>query len=85
MATMQSGFRTFVAGRRKGDGVASFGWALHRAVHDEATPGPLVDISRGRTWTTVIFAALATVAGIVALDLLVLWVAAERVIEHLPF
>jgi hypothetical protein len=41
--------------------------------------------TRVAEWAKIVTIALLTVAGIMALDLVVLWVAAGRLIERIPF
>jgi hypothetical protein len=52
---------------------------------DPRAPRSVAQVAGGRKLAGTIVAALAVIGGIVALDFLVLWIAAGRLIESLPF
>jgi hypothetical protein len=55
------------------------------AAVDGSAPRHIPDQTSAATWAKISLAALAVVAGVMALDFVVLWFAAGRVIERLPF
>jgi hypothetical protein len=52
---------------------------------DLGVQGAVADVTPVWTWAKVITAALIVVAGVLAFDLVVLWLTAGGLIERLPF
>jgi hypothetical protein len=77
---MQSGIRAFVVDRPidRGPRLANCGL-------DRTAPDPSASVARIATWAKVVTAALVVIATASAFDLFVLWIAAGRVIERMPF
>jgi hypothetical protein len=68
--------------------VASRGGQSHRFSkrrHDRAAPKPITKLNSVSEWARIVIAALGVVGGMVAFEILVLWIVAERLIERIPF
>jgi hypothetical protein len=98
VATLQSGVKAFVADHGSG-AVRDFAQRASRpvadlaidnrtgfsnAAQDRSAPGYVASVTPEKL-AKMLGVALAMIAGILAFDLLVLWIAAGRLIERLPF
>jgi hypothetical protein len=73
-------------------GAGAFAWPVPRPTGLEPAETPAdrltatsANLSRVAEWARIITVGLVMIAAVVALDLLVLSIAAGRLIEHLPF
>ena len=93
--TMQSGFKAVVADRHLSELYGFAKRASHRyapvgnniggdRLAADQGPTPLATAVFGPQSAKILGSALMVIAGVVALDLFILWVAAGRVIDHLP-
>jgi hypothetical protein len=86
VATMQSCFKAFVIDRRRsGDRGSAQGTGFSNRRRDQRALGHSASIGPVARLAKIIIAALTVIAGVVALDFLVLWIAADRLIERMPF
>jgi hypothetical protein len=83
VATMQSGFKAFVADRHPSETRPD--WLTADRPIDQGTPGYIAAVAPGVQWAKIMTAALVVIAGVFAFDFLVLWISAGRLIERLPF
>ena len=89
VTTMQTCIKTFVTERHQRDVRGSARRVSQQPVqdrgHEQRVPGPIARVSATAGLAKIVAAALVVIAGVVALDLLVLWIAAGRLIERIPF
>ena len=87
VATMRSGIKAFVSDRHQSEVQCPIdqGAGLSNRGHDQKAPGYIGSFRPAVNLAEMIIAALAVIAGILVLDLLVLWIAAGKLIERIPF